>query len=664
MKLSAGNVLTGIVLIIFAVLFGLYSLANNTTRRYDDRAFDYFTALRTFSQDQPVEEAAIVLIDESAISPYGYYDPVPRRYLAQLIDSLNTRQAAIIALDIALLDRFIADSAGDSLLAASFKRAGNVIGICLQEERGDTLLTRYPDSLFANQLYDVGHAMLEVGGGVFGRVKGIRSYINHKSDSIPAFGLVLAEHYSGREIIVPESGAFGLRMNYSGPPGKWEQAGGGWIQVEEGAIPTYRSSLLTGNTPLPAMLFKERVVFIGGGIETAKDRFYTPFATAVFDERLMHGVEVHANAFLMFLKRAYLPNVSMFYHYLLFILAAFLAVGLGMVLRLSRSIIALLVLIVAIWLGAYLAFVVQSKWIPVTGLSATAICGYLSAIIAGMYQKYQADRRSRVISHYALEKQLGEGAMGNVYLARDKESGKKVAVKVLHDALLKDEENQRRLNSEGFILSSFDHPNIVKAYEVGESGGRKFIAMEYLSGGTLADFLKEHHPLSLRQIKDIALQICSALKEIHGRNIIHRDLKTANIMLDGKGKIRVMDFGLSKSALIRTQTSAGGVIGTLGYTAPEQITNRTIDCRSDIFSFGVILYELLTNQSPFRGENEISIMHSIFNDHPASPSLMRDDNAGGYDALVERCIAKAPENRFATISGVADALKHIDRNSP
>lgn len=660
MKFSAGNVVTGVVLIALAVLFGLYSLANNTTRRYDDRAFDYFTALRTFSQEQVVEEAAIVLIDESAISPFGYYDPVPRRYLANLIDSLNARQSAVIALDIALLDRFVADPVGDSLLAGALQRAGNVIGICLQEERSDSLYIRQPDSLFVDHLYDIGHAMLEVGGGVFGRVKGIRPFIEQESDSIPAFGLVLAEHYSGREIKAPKSGVFGLRLNYSGPPGKWEQAGGGWIQVEEGAIPTYRSSLLTGKTPLPAALFKERVVFIGGGIETAKDRFYTPFATAVFDERLMHGVEVHANAFLMFLNNSYLPSVSEYYQYLLFILTAILAVGLGMYFGLFRSMVGLIILIATIWLGSYLVFVLQSLWIPVTGLTATSLCGYLTSVMAGIYQRYRIERRSRIISHYALEKQLGEGAMGNVFLARDKESGKKVAVKVLHEELVKDEKNQHRLNSEGFILSSFNHPNIVKAYEVGDSGGRKFIAMEYLSCGTLADFLKDHHPLTLRQIKGIALQICSALKEIHGRNIIHRDLKTSNIMLDDKGKIRVMDFGLSKSALIRTQTSAGGVIGTLGYTAPEQITNRTIDCRSDIFSFGVVLYEMLTNQSPFRGENEISIMHSIFNDHPASPSLMRDDNAGAFDVVVERCIAKNPENRFATISEVADALKSMD----
>ena len=129
MKFTAGNVVTSIVLIALAVIFGLYSLANNTTRRYDDRAFDYFTALRTFSQEKFVEEAAIVLIDEAAISPYGYYDPVPRRYLAKLLDSLNTRQPGIIALDIALLDRFVADSGGDSLLAESLQRAGNVIGI-------------------------------------------------------------------------------------------------------------------------------------------------------------------------------------------------------------------------------------------------------------------------------------------------------------------------------------------------------------------------------------------------------------------------------------------------------------------------------------------------------------------------------------------------------
>jgi len=644
---------------VLAILFGLYSLANNTTRRYDDRALDYFIALRTLTLEKSVDEAAIVLVDEAAIAPFGYYDPIPRRYLANLIDSLNARKAAIIALDISLLNHFVADPVGDSLLAISLHRAGNVIGICLEESREDTTVIQKPAELFANELYDMGHAMLRVGGGVFGRIKSINPWIMDNGDSIPALGLVLAHHFSGKEKSfsqLPHSEK-GLRLNYAGPPGRWERTSSGtWIQVEEGAIPTYRSSLLTGQTPLPEELFRERVVFIGGGVESAKDRFYTPFATAVFDERLMRGVEVHANAFLMFLHANYLEDINEVWSYALYLIVALLTVFGTLLLRPSRSLLLTALLLLLIWASCYIYFALQDSWVPVTGLTTTLLSGFILAAITRLYWRHVSDRRAKIISHYRLEKLLGEGGMGKVFLATDRNSNKEVAIKILHKELLEDEENRRRLSSEGFILSSFNHPNIVKAFEVGESTGRKFIAMEYLSGGTLADFLKENHPLSQSQIRQIARQICSALKEIHRRNIIHRDLKTANIMLDGLGSIRVMDFGLSKSSLIRTQTSSGGIIGTLGYTAPEQITNREIDGRSDIFSFGVILYELLTNQSPFRGDNEISIMHSIFNDHPTSASLLRNDNAGSFDTIIERCLAKNPDERYQTIVDIEKSL--------
>ncbi|MGH1362742.1 MAG: CHASE2 domain-containing serine/threonine-protein kinase [Calditrichia bacterium] len=659
MNRPARILLTGLLLSALAILFGLYSLANNTTRRYDDRALDYFIALRTITGEKSVDEAAIVLVDEAAIAPYGYYDPIPRRYLANLIDSLNGYKAAVIALDISLLNRFVPDPAGDSLLATSLRRADNVVGICLEETREDTTVIQKPAKLFADELYDMGHAMLQVGGGVFGRVKGIKPWIIDSGDSIPAIGLILAQHFSGKGkgSVRPPDMHNELRLNYVGPPGKWERTSAGiWIQAEEGAIPTYRSSLLTGKTPLPKELFRERVVLIGGGVESAKDRFYTPYATAVFDERLMRGVEVHANSFLMFLHTNYLEDISKLWSYALYLLIALLIVFGTLLLRPSRGLLLTVLLLLLIWISCYIYFAITSSWVPVTGLTTTLLSGFILAAISRLYWRHVADRQAKVISHYRLEKLLGEGGMGKVFLATDKNSDKEVAIKILHNELLEDEENRRRLNSEGFILSSFNHPNIVRAFEVGESAGRKFIAMEYLSGGTLADFLKENHPLSLSQIRQIVLQVCSALKEIHRRNIIHRDLKTANIMLDGSGSIRVMDFGLSKSSLIRTQTSSGGIIGTLGYTAPEQITNREIDCRSDIFSFGVILYELLTNQSPFRGDNEISIMHSIFNDSPTSASLLRNDDAGSFDAIIERCLAKNPDDRYQTIAEVEEAL--------
>ncbi|MEW5799275.1 MAG: protein kinase [Bacteroidota bacterium] len=268
-------------------------------------------------------------------------------------------------------------------------------------------------------------------------------------------------------------------------------------------------------------------------------------------------------------------------------------------------------------------------------------------------------REAQHISHYKIMELIGAGGMGKVYKAIDTNTKQVVALKVLNQELLKDPENRRRLSAEGHLLSSFDHPNIVKVFEIGESNERGFIAMEFLSGGTLREKLEKEHPLSIEQIKQYVLQVCDGLSEVHSKGIIHRDLKTGNLMLDANGTIRIMDFGLSKSPLVTTMTSLGTVLGTLGYVAPEQVTSVNADHRTDIFSLGVIMYELLTKELPFKGENEIALIHSIFNTVPALPSQVRSDIPKQWDSIVMKCLAKDPNERFSTAEEVKQKLKHI-----
>ncbi len=265
--------------------------------------------------------------------------------------------------------------------------------------------------------------------------------------------------------------------------------------------------------------------------------------------------------------------------------------------------------------------------------------------------------RRRYVSHYKLLDFLGKGGMGEVYRARDLHSDEIVAIKLLSPELLESPENRRRLMSEGHLISSLDCPYVVKAREIGESADSPYIVMEYLSGGTLRDYVREHHPLPPAEIKGIALMIGEGLHAIHDKKILHRDLKTGNIMLDEQRNIRIMDFGLSRSPLVTTMSILGTVIGTLGYVAPEQITNQQYDHRSDIFSLGVVLYELALNSAPFTGENEIVLIHSIFNNTPPSPSSLRSDISAAYDHIVMKCLEKNPDNRYATTAGVLAALR-------
>ncbi len=272
-------------------------------------------------------------------------------------------------------------------------------------------------------------------------------------------------------------------------------------------------------------------------------------------------------------------------------------------------------------------------------------------------RRAETRRRARFISHYELQGLLGEGGMGKVYQAIDIQTKSLVAVKVLAPSLMDNVENRKRLMAEGHLLSSLNHPHILKVMEVGEHLGQGFIAMEYLPGGTLKQRLDNEFPLPMNELKRLVLQICGGLEEIHHHGIIHRDLKTGNVMLDGNGNVRIMDFGLSKSPLVTTMTTLGTVIGTLGYVAPEQVTGMNVDQRVDIFSFGVILYELLTKQLPFTGENEIAVIHSIFNTQPPAPSTLQPNVPTQLDAIVMQCLAKEPAQRFNTAVELRLALE-------
>jgi serine/threonine-protein kinase len=265
-----------------------------------------------------------------------------------------------------------------------------------------------------------------------------------------------------------------------------------------------------------------------------------------------------------------------------------------------------------------------------------------------------------LISHFRIVNILGTGGMGKVFKATDINTKKEVALKVINPELLKDPENKKRFGVEGRILSSIQHENIVKVFEYGDSEESSYIAMELLEGGTLKNLLDKNFPIDEVQIKNILLQICSGLKKIHSEKIIHRDIKTNNIMFDTAGRLRLMDFGLSKSTLVSTMTTLGTVIGTLGYVAPEQITNTNVDERTDIFSLGVVLYELATNVLPFNGENEIALIHSIFNTTPAIPSAYNPKISNRLDNIIMKCLSRDSAKRYSTIDELLADLSGVE----
>jgi len=289
------------------------------------------------------------------------------------------------------------------------------------------------------------------------------------------------------------------------------------------------------------------------------------------------------------------------------------------------------------------------------------------------YWSYHADIPviGRTLSHYSLETRLGKGGMGEVYEARDTRLGRMVAIKVLPPGLPAGEDALRRFLTEAKAASALNHPNIVTVHDIGRDGTIDFIVMERINGQALTATAGTAMPVD--RFLEIALQITSALAAAHASGIIHRDIKPGNVMLTASGTIKVVDFGLARltagddqisvddptEVLSVPMTKAGTIVGTTGYISPEQLQGQRASTRSDVFSLGVTFYELLTGTAPFRSSSPLSTMAAILRDTPPPLTSVRSDIPSSLAAVVQKCLAKEPEARYATAGELHDALRSI-----
>ena len=258
---------------------------------------------------------------------------------------------------------------------------------------------------------------------------------------------------------------------------------------------------------------------------------------------------------------------------------------------------------------------------------------------------------------------IAKGGMGEVYRARDLRLQRDVALKVLPAAFARDSDRLRRFEHEARAASLLNHPNILAIYEIGAHAGAPFIVSELLEGETLQACLAAG-PVPVRKALDYACQAANGLAAAHQKGIVHRDLKPANLFLTGDGRIKILDFGLAKPAQASTGAEAEGtepglVLGTAGYMSPEQVRGQPADSRSDIFSFGAVLYELLTGQRAFRGESAADTMSAILGEDPTEASQLNPKLSSGVSRVVRRCLEKRPEQRFESARDLAFALETL-----
>ncbi len=277
----------------------------------------------------------------------------------------------------------------------------------------------------------------------------------------------------------------------------------------------------------------------------------------------------------------------------------------------------------------------------------------------------------KTLSHYSILSRLGAGGMGEVYLAHDDTLDRNVALKILPTDVAADGERMRRFIQEAKAVSAISHFNVAGIHELGQAEGVHFIVMELVEGRTLDETLKER-TLTFDQIADIGIQIADALIEAHSKGVIHRDLKPANIMITSRGYVKVLDFGLAKiqrtGALESLETGelathTGVVLGTLHYLSPEQAYGKHVDARSDIFSLGVVLYQMCTNRFPFLGDNAVQMIDNILHSDPEPPASLNPELPDELQHIIVKCLQKSAENRYQTAEELQRDLRNFQRVS-
>src|SRR5213082_2237245 len=263
---------------------------------------------------------------------------------------------------------------------------------------------------------------------------------------------------------------------------------------------------------------------------------------------------------------------------------------------------------------------------------------------------------------YKIMRKLGSGGMANVYLAEDQELGRRVAIKILNDRHAGDEQFIERFRREAKNAAALSHPNIVSIYDRGEAEGTYYIAMEYLDGRSLKELIVSRGPAPVNVPIDYVRQILAALRFAHRHGIVHRDIKPHNVLVDAEGRLKVTDFGIARAGASQ-MTEAGSIIGTAQYLSPEQAKGAPVDQTSDLYSIGVVLYELLTGVVPFTGDTPVEIAMKHLSSPPEPPSAKRADVPRDLDLVVMRALAKDPSERYQSAEEMDADLRRIARGA-
>jgi eukaryotic-like serine/threonine-protein kinase len=276
-----------------------------------------------------------------------------------------------------------------------------------------------------------------------------------------------------------------------------------------------------------------------------------------------------------------------------------------------------------------------------------------------------AEKRRRVLNgRYEIESVLGQGGMAKVFKGTDQVLGRTVAIKVLSPQFTDDAQFVARFRREAQSAAALNHPNIVGVFDTGSQGDVHFIVMEYVEGRTLRDVIRSEGPLLPQRAAEIADSVARALEPAHEAGMVHRDIKPGNIMLTSDGEVKVMDFGIARTSTGDTLTQTAAVLGTASYLSPEQAQGQSVDSRSDIYSLGCVLYEMVAGRAPFTGDSPVAIAYKHVRDDPVGPSRINPDVPSDLEAVILKAMAKNPANRYQTAAELRQDLGRLLQGLP
>jgi serine/threonine-protein kinase len=264
---------------------------------------------------------------------------------------------------------------------------------------------------------------------------------------------------------------------------------------------------------------------------------------------------------------------------------------------------------------------------------------------------------SALEGRYQVLQELGRGGMGIVFQAHDKQLNEQVAIKILSPLLSNDSDALDRMKREVSAARRITHPNVIRIHDIAETKGLHYVSMEYFYGTTLKEHIRHGGSLSLMESYNIASQIADGLEEAHKQGVIHRDLKSQNIIIAPSGHLKIIDFGLAHSAHLQGMTATGLIMGTPEYMAPEQVAGKRVDERADIYALGIILYELFTGKVPFSGDSAIAVGFMQMKDPPRPPREINPQLPEEIETVILKCLQKEPAARYASVGQVKSALE-------